>query len=58
MPTPRIAILESGCGHECCCPSRLHHAVAEIVSRLDAPIPAPTLHQMREMLADALSADD
>ncbi len=54
MPGIRIA----GCGHECCCPSRLAHAVAEIVMRIDAPIPPPTLTQVRDMLADALAREE
>ena len=46
------------CGHDCDCPSKLHHAVQALVARIEAPIPPPSLREVRNELQGALELDE
>lgn len=45
------------CGHECSCPSKLHHDVRQIMAHIAAPIPVLSANEIHTMLSDALEDD-
>lgn len=46
------------CGHECSCPSHLHHAALEALARYDAPIPRPTVGEIISTLQYGQEKDE
>ena len=42
------------CGHDCDCPSKLHHEVSYVAARIAAPIPPPSVREIARMLTAAL----
>lgn len=43
------------CGRECGCDNTLVHDVDQVIARIEAPIPPPTLRQVVTMLREALA---